>query len=188
VALKEDIDAKEKFEDHEVNTQIRNLKRKVIFLGGAESQYNSATWTLVVGQSSDLSGTLEVLEGGRIVDIAPWNIGFRLVYQRHRYERLFESCIEMSEGTPVPSFGFQAPSDDYFKSRIFGISLSFRQSSMDQWRDNMDVPPFYFNDRHSTDRDIRRYIWQKYSTLEPTISVLTDIEYYQNESHHHLIQ
>ena len=111
--------------------QLRDLKDKVIFLGAADSQYNSACWEISV-QRDEKKGNdhycfVHGCDGSVIVDIAPWRMGFELIYWRQRYERLHKSVvIGLNAQDFGPSMTFEVPAEPYYLERILGIKSRVR--------------------------------------------------------------
>ena len=152
------------------------LKDKVIFLGAVESQFNSACWEINIKKDDEhnVDHLVQVVaaDGAMIVDIAPWIVGFQLIYSRQRYERLHESVIRnFAANDNDTNMEFQLPEEEYLVKRMIGIRNDDRKNAgiRDGWYNTFQVvvpsrsrgeerrwKEGYRLERD--DQDIRRYI------------------------------
>ena len=155
---------------------LSELKDKVIFLGAADSQFNSVCWELNIAKDKKTNGDhlliVKAPQGGSIVDIAPWRTGFQLIYWRQRYERLYKSVIDRFDGNDFDdNMEFLVPANEYMFKRIVGIhsDLRMREGIREGWYNNFEiVVPTHVrgvrrnwltpNNLDDEDQDIRRYI------------------------------
>ena len=162
------------FELGQTPTVLRSHSRKVVFLGATESQFNSVCWHIAIHQEAD-EHWFEVTapEGGRIEDVTTWETGFRLMRNRHVYERSWNSVVGAQNFNPMP---FAAPPTIYgyyFLRRLLGIipdAVRQEQHGIAEGRWNsaaidmrygeapLSVPNHFLTHQADNDRDVRRYI------------------------------
>ena len=161
-----------------------NLQKKVLFIGANDSMHNSICWQLQVRRKEGMPykyvASLVAPEGGRLLDVANWNQGFKQIYWRHRSERLAETMTVRSDGQTSMSLAldFQLPANDVLLRRIHGIQNANEMNvpfpvpvpngctplPTNHWQIEYDqtIPA-----SEQTDCDVRRYIdYSRYSSVE----------------------
>ena len=163
------MDQREVTWDHcpQENRTVAQFRRKVLFLGAVESQYNTACYKLFNREDDGLQ--LKCPEGAILEDVAPWNTGFKLILARHRFQRSFESCFAPIRVIPYvnrPSarLAFRVPPNPYIFRRMLGLEGNRKLNV--QSPGNLPIPqayessrPYFHNDAtYGSDDNVRRQL------------------------------